>query len=269
MRPSRTWGAYWSSVRPEDRESGMIRDRDARLALFSPRFWTVSKENDPFHEPLVTYAYLAGVTKKLGLATGVIILPQRQTVLFAKQAADVDLFSDGRLRLGVGIGWNWVEYGGLEMSRHFRRRGKRQEQQIALIRKPWEQPVVEHETPTTGSTEPGYCRARNGRFRSGSEVSARPHTTGRRGLGTGLCSRAGPKPRRFRSRRGSKPGLSNWAGIAKRSASSPSSNTHAGTTNGPAISPRARCWGEPHIRRDDGREPHHGGQSHRSHQALA
>src|SRR6202050_5567901 len=54
------------------------------------------KESDPFHEPLVTYAYLAGVTKNLGLATGVIILPQRQTALFAKQAADVDLFSNGR-----------------------------------------------------------------------------------------------------------------------------------------------------------------------------
>jgi len=101
-------------------------------------------EKDPFHEPLVTYAYLAGVTKTLGLATGVIILPQRQTVLLAKQAADVDLFSGGRLRLGVGVGWNWVEYDGLEMSGHFRRRGKRQEQQIALMRKLWEQPVVEH-----------------------------------------------------------------------------------------------------------------------------
>ncbi len=102
-------------------------------------------ESDPFHEPLVTYAYLAGVTKNLGLATGVIILPQRQTVLLAKQAADVDLFSGGRLRLGVGVGWNWVEYDALEMSRHFRRRGKRQEQQIALIRKLWEQPVIDHE----------------------------------------------------------------------------------------------------------------------------
>jgi len=102
-------------------------------------------ETDPFHEPLVTYAYLAGVTKKLGFATGVIILPQRQTALFAKQAADVDLFSDGRLRLCVGIGWNWVEYDALEMSGHFRRRGKRQELQIALIRKLWEQPVVDHE----------------------------------------------------------------------------------------------------------------------------
>ena len=109
-----------------------------------PKLTGPYKESDPFHEPLVTYAYLAGVTKTLELATGVIILPQRQTVLFAKQAADVDLFSDGRLRLGVGVGWNWVEYDGLEMSNHFRRRGKRQEQQIALIRKLWEQPVVEH-----------------------------------------------------------------------------------------------------------------------------
>ena len=99
-----------------------------------PKLTGPYKETDPFHEPLVTYAYLSGVTKKLELVTGVIILPQRQTALFAKQAADVDLFSDGRLRLGVGVGWNWVEYDGLEMSGHFRRRGKRQEQQIALIR---------------------------------------------------------------------------------------------------------------------------------------
>ena len=73
------------------------------------------KETDPFHEPLVTYATLAGVTKNLsGLTTGVIILPQRQTALFAKQAADVDLrLVDGRLRLGVGVGWNFlrVEFG--------------------------------------------------------------------------------------------------------------------------------------------------------------
>lgn len=90
-------------------------------------------------------AYLAGVTEKLGLATGVIILPQRQTALFAKQAADVDLFSNGRLRLCVGVGWNWVEYDALEMPGHFRRRGKRQELQIELIRKLWAQPVVDHQ----------------------------------------------------------------------------------------------------------------------------
>jgi probable F420-dependent oxidoreductase len=103
------------------------------------------KETDPFHEPLITYAYLAGITKKLELVTGVIILPQRQTALFAKQAADVDLFSDGRLRLGVGVGWNWVEFDSLEMHDHFRRRGRRQEHQIELIRKLWAEPVVTHE----------------------------------------------------------------------------------------------------------------------------
>src|SRR5262249_52986303 len=101
-------------------------------------------ETDPFHEPLVTFAYLAGITRRLELVTGVIILPQRQTALFAKQAADVDLFSGGRLRLCVGVGWNWVEYDALEMSGHFRRRGKRQEEQIALIRKLWAEPVVDH-----------------------------------------------------------------------------------------------------------------------------
>ena len=110
-----------------------------------PKLTGPYKDSDPFHEPLVTFAYLAGVTKTLGLATGVIILPQRQTVLLAKQAADVDLFSNGRLRLGVGVGWNWVEYDGLEMSRHFHRRGKRQEQQIALMRQLWEQPLVTYE----------------------------------------------------------------------------------------------------------------------------
>src|SRR5260370_2156648 len=114
-----------------------------------PKLTGPYKENDPFHEPLVTYAYLAGVTQKLELVTGVIILPQRQTALFAKQAADVDLFSDGRLRLGVGGGWNWVEFDGLEMSGLFRRRGKRQEQQIALIRKLWAQPVFFNDTAAT------------------------------------------------------------------------------------------------------------------------
>src|SRR5438046_7596222 len=110
-----------------------------------PKLTGPYRETDPFREPLVTYAYLAGVTKKLELVTGVIILPQRQTALFAKQAADVDLFSDGRLRLGVGIGWNWGVYDALEMPRHFRGRGRRQAKQIGLIRKLWEEPVVEYE----------------------------------------------------------------------------------------------------------------------------
>ena len=203
-----------------------------------PKLTGPYKETDPFHEPLVTYAYLAGVTKNLGLATGVIILPQRQTALFAKQAADVDLFSDGRLRLGVGVGWNWVEYDGLEMSRHFRRRGKRQEQQIALIRKLWEQPVVDHEDSDHRIDRAGILPRPKRRSRSGLAVSARPRMTGRQGSATGSCFRAGLRPKRSRSRRGSRPGCANLDGMPMHSASSSSSNTRAGTTNGLAISRR-------------------------------
>jgi alkanesulfonate monooxygenase SsuD/methylene tetrahydromethanopterin reductase-like flavin-dependent oxidoreductase (luciferase family) len=67
-------------------------------------------QNDPFHDPLMMFSYLAGQTTRLGFFTGIIILPQRQTALVARQAADLDLFSGGRFRLGVGVGWNFVEY---------------------------------------------------------------------------------------------------------------------------------------------------------------
>lgn len=103
------------------------------------------KDTDPFHEPLITYAYLAGVTERIELVTGVLVLPQRQTALVAKQAADVDLFSGGRLRLGVGVGWNWVEFDALELPGTFRKRGRRQEAQIALMRKLWSERLVAHE----------------------------------------------------------------------------------------------------------------------------
>jgi probable F420-dependent oxidoreductase len=88
-----------------------------------------------FHEPFVLYGYLAGVTKTIELVTAVIILPQRQTALVAKQAAEVDLLSGGRLRLGVGVGWNAVEYEGL--NENFHNRGVRSEEQIALLRALW------------------------------------------------------------------------------------------------------------------------------------
>ena len=87
-----------------------------------------------FHEPLVTFGYLAALTE-LELFTGVIILPQRQTALVAKQAAQVDLLSGGRLRLGVGVGWNRVEYDSL--GQDFSLRGKRIEEQITLLRALW------------------------------------------------------------------------------------------------------------------------------------
>jgi len=98
-------------------------------------------ENDPFHDPLVMFAHLAGITERIGFATGILILPQRQTALVARQAADVDLFSGGRLRLGVGIGWSHVEYDAL--GQDFRRRGARQEEQIELLRRLWSDPVVD------------------------------------------------------------------------------------------------------------------------------
>jgi probable F420-dependent oxidoreductase len=93
-----------------------------------------------FHEPFVLFGFLAGVTQRVGLTTGVIILPQRQTVLVAKQAAAVDVLSGGRLRLGVGIGWNEVEYEALGMD--FHTRGPRVAEQIRLMRRLWTQPLV-------------------------------------------------------------------------------------------------------------------------------
>jgi probable F420-dependent oxidoreductase len=98
-------------------------------------------EHDPFHDPFVMFAHLAGITERIGFATGVLVLPQRQTALVARQAADVDLLSGGRLRLGVGVGWNYVEYEAL--GQDFRTRGAREEEQIELLRRLFTEPVVE------------------------------------------------------------------------------------------------------------------------------
>jgi probable F420-dependent oxidoreductase len=108
-----------------------------------PRLMGPYTENDPFHEPMVLYGYLAGVTDSLELCTGVLILPQRQTALVAKQAAQIDLLSQGRLRLGVGTGWNWVEYDALNQP--FENRGKRFDEQIEVLRKLWREPVLDYQ----------------------------------------------------------------------------------------------------------------------------
>ena len=98
-------------------------------------------QGDMFHEPFVLYGFLAAATQRLELVTAVIILGQRQTALVAKQAAAVDVLSGGRLRLGVGIGWNAVEYEAL--NENFRDRGKRSEEQIEVLRALWTQEVVD------------------------------------------------------------------------------------------------------------------------------
>ncbi|MFQ5833581.1 MAG: TIGR03619 family F420-dependent LLM class oxidoreductase [Candidatus Thorarchaeota archaeon] len=94
----------------------------------------------PTSEPFVLFSYLAGLTRGLEFAVGVLILPSRQTVLVAKQAAELDLLSDGRLRLGVAVGWNESEY--QAMNSGFHSRGKRIEEQITVLRELWTKPLV-------------------------------------------------------------------------------------------------------------------------------
>ena len=95
-----------------------------------------------FHEPFTTFAFIAAVTKKLDMITTVMILPQRQTVLVAKQAAELAILSNNRFKLGIGVGWNAVEYTGL--NENFKNRGRRQEEQVELMRLLWESEVLEY-----------------------------------------------------------------------------------------------------------------------------
>lgn len=94
----------------------------------------------PFHEPFVLFAYMAAHTAQIEFAPGVIILPQRQTALVAKQAATLDVLSNGRLRLGVGLGWNSVEYTAL--NEDFHSRGARIAEQVNVLRELWTKPLV-------------------------------------------------------------------------------------------------------------------------------
>ncbi len=98
---------------------------------------------DSFHEPLVTFGYLAAITKTIELTTTILILPQRQTALVAKQAAQVDALCNGRLRLGIGVGWNEVEFEAL--GENFSDRGKRSEEQIELLRLFWTNEIVDYQ----------------------------------------------------------------------------------------------------------------------------
>jgi probable F420-dependent oxidoreductase len=106
-----------------------------------PKLMGPYTEKDNFHEPFVLLAYLSAITQRLELTTGVLILPQRQTALVAKQAIELDLLSRGRLRLGVGTGWNHVEYDSLGVP--FADRGARLDEQVELLRRLWSDPVIE------------------------------------------------------------------------------------------------------------------------------
>ena len=109
--------------------------------------------NDPFMEPFVLFTYMAAVTTRLGFIPGILILPQRETALVAKQAATLDVLCGGQLRLGVGTGWNEVEY--VALSQDFNTRGKRQEEQLEVLRLLWTQELVTyqgrwHDIPDAG-----------------------------------------------------------------------------------------------------------------------
>jgi probable F420-dependent oxidoreductase len=93
-----------------------------------------------FHEPMVLFGYLAAIAPRLELVTSVIILPQRETALVAKQGAEVDILTGGKFRMGIGIGWNAVEYEAL--GTNFRNRGRRFEEQIEVLRRLWTEPVL-------------------------------------------------------------------------------------------------------------------------------
>jgi len=107
----------------------------------------------PFFEPFVLFGFMAGITRTIEFETCVLLLPQRQTVLAAKQAAGLDLLSDGRLRLGIGVGWNEIEY--ISLGADFHNRGNRLEEQINLMRQLWTQSLVDfqsqwHSIPDAG-----------------------------------------------------------------------------------------------------------------------
>jgi probable F420-dependent oxidoreductase len=103
----------------------------------------VYTHENAFQDPFLLFSYMAAVTQKLQFATGIIILPQRQTALVAKQAACLDVLSAGRLRLGVGIGWNEIEY--IALGQDFHNRGRRIEEQVDVLRKLWTMPLMTYE----------------------------------------------------------------------------------------------------------------------------
>ena len=114
--------------------------------------WQGYTDKSLFHEPFVLFGYLAALTR-LELATAVIILPQRQTALVAKQAAEVAILTGGKFRLGVGTGWNPVEYEGLNMD--FRTRGRVLEEQIDVLRQLWSHEVITYKGKYHTITEAG------------------------------------------------------------------------------------------------------------------
>jgi probable F420-dependent oxidoreductase len=162
MLPTRDIGSDPAKIRDwaqaaEDLGFAYIEVPDHVFGATARDGWTpLYNERDPFHETFVMLGFLAAATKHIRLSSGVLIAPQRQTGLIAKQAAEADLLSGGRLRLGIGVGWNHVEYEAL--GEDWKTRGARQAEQIEVLRQLWSQDLVTF----------------NGRFHSLKEVNIVP-----------------------------------------------------------------------------------------------
>jgi probable F420-dependent oxidoreductase len=127
-------GLGFSHIAMADHVVGVNPDRPGG---WSARYYTYQR---PFPEPLVMLSFMAGVTQKIELCSSIVILPQRQTALVAKQVAALDVLSGGRVRLGVGLGWIEVEF--IALNENFHNRGQRFEEQAAVMRQLWTQPLV-------------------------------------------------------------------------------------------------------------------------------
>jgi probable F420-dependent oxidoreductase len=115
--------------------------------------WTGYTKDDRFHEIFTLFAYVSALAPQIEIVSSVVILPQRQTALVAKQAAQIDIFTGGKFRLGVGVGWNAVEYEAL--GEDFSTRGRREDEQIELLRRYWTEPVVSFQGEFDRVTEAG------------------------------------------------------------------------------------------------------------------
>jgi probable F420-dependent oxidoreductase len=146
MFPTRDIGADPAKIRDwaqaaEDLGFAYIEVPDHVFGAAARDGWTPRyDETDPFHETFVMLGFLAAITKKIRLSSGILISPQRQTGLIAKQAAEVDLLSGGRLRLGIGVGWNHVEYEALGTDWHTR--GAREAEQVEVLQRLWSGELV-------------------------------------------------------------------------------------------------------------------------------
>ena len=125
------------------------------MARFNVGFRRVGTTANAFHDPFVLFGFLTGYTQRIGFAVGVLILAQRQAALVAKQAASLDILCGGRFRLGIGVGWNEIEF--IALNENFRNRGRRSEEQVRVMQALWAEPHVTftgefHRSRTSAST---------------------------------------------------------------------------------------------------------------------